>query len=124
MSRESGVDEQTLASADRMSTNDRMPDRRVFGHRALITLLESRVALPAFRREGFGNGMLGSQSIQQAAQRLGKRFVRGGIARPHRVATRRRRALRCKYPCERRRLTEGDVGMPVVVIRQKSRMVV
>ena len=122
MRRESFVDEQPFAPADRVGAHDRMVDGRMLGHGTFVARLEFGVVLPAFGRERLRHRMLSRQSLQKTAHRFGQRIIGSGAARPQRVAAQWRKALGSQNPGERRRLTERDVGMPIVVIGQKALM--
>src|ERR1700733_10874786 len=66
--------------------------------------------------------MLGRQAIELAAHRLRQRLVGSAAAGPQGIAADTRYALGGQKSCERWRRAEGDVGVPVVVIRQERLM--
>ena len=116
---ESLVDEQTLASRDRMGAHHRMRDRRMLGHRALVAFLEGRIRAPTAGRERFDHRVLGSQAFEKFLYGCGQCVVGREVARPQRVPAHARQLLGGEDAGQRRRLTEGHVGVPIVVVRQK-----
>src|ERR1700733_585030 len=91
--RESLVDEQSFAAADRMGADYGMIDRRVLGGGPFLALLECGITLPAFGRKGLRHRMPRRQAVQEPAQGLRQRFVGCGAVRPERIPSNLRVAL-------------------------------
>lgn len=113
---EARIDEETETLRDRMHTNHRMNDGRILGeHLAILGLVLARA--PALGGKRLGDVVRGGERGEEGLKWLRERVERGGRRRPARVAAARGGdAQRLEHGAERRRLYEGDVGVPVVVV--------
>ena len=113
---ETGIDEEP-SPAVLDCANDRMDDGRI-GRDRLLPFLLSRADAPAAAREASLETVLGRQSVEELADGRGQRFVGCDVRAPQGVAAARRQDARRENGAEWRGLDEGDVGVPIVVVRQ------
>ncbi len=112
---EAGIDEQALLAGGRVGAHHRVDHRGMPGPRLLPLGLLGRAG-EAVGREGFGEIMRRREAVEEALQPVRKAGIGGHHVRPQRVAADRRQLAGIEHRAHRRRLDEGDVGVPVVVV--------
>src|ERR1700722_18001566 len=93
--------------------------RRMLGYRTLVTLLVCRVRTPAAGRKGFHHRMFGGGSFQLPLSPWRQRLIGSQVAGPERVPAHGRQLLGSEDTGQWRCRTEGDVGVPVIVVGKK-----
>jgi hypothetical protein len=114
--RRTRIDEEpSLATLNR--AHDRMNDGRI-GRDGLLPFLVARPDAPATTRKPGLETVLRRQLVEELAHRGGERLVRRDVRAPQGVSAARRQGAGSENGAKGRRLDEGNVGVPVVVIRQ------